>query len=207
VAAHEATKAKPWAASAAVKADELRVRTVGNAECLFRSLSARTTGASIDLTEMAEWVLVSQSTTPDFDTPVNYPSGFKLVNSGAHYERLADGAGGATFTASEWLALGSASAAATSATVTAGGAFTIATDRVFVNPAATLATWVPTFPAGTDDQQIRIYFGGTLTTGTVVTAVTWPATLLGSATYPAEWLAGESAFFRFSTVSGVWRAE
>jgi hypothetical protein len=98
-------------------------------------------------------------------------------------------------------------ATTTTATTTAAGAYTITTDRVYVNPAATLATWVPTFPAGTDDKVIRIFFGGTMTTGVVVTAITWPATLLGAGIYPTQFEAGESATFRFSSVANLWRAE
>lgn len=95
-------------------------------------------------------------------------------------------------------------------THTSGTTVTIsnATTWLIVNPASTLATLTITMPASpTDAQRIEINFGGTLTTGTVVTDITVAGNTGQSilqATTPSSLEAGEALSYRYNSTNLKW---
>lgn len=94
---------------------------------------------------------------------------------------------------------------------TAGATVTIAnsTTILYVDPASTLASLTVTLPATpVNGQEVKISFGGTLTTGTVVTTLsiignTGHTVLNGSNLTFAD--VGEGYIFKFQSSTNLWR--
>lgn len=74
---------------------------------------------------------------------------------------------------------------------------------LIVNPASTLATLTITLPTGVDGQRVDVSFGGTLTSGTVVTAVSFSPTPLQAST-PTLVEAGEIISYRWKASVSKW---
>ena len=93
---------------------------------------------------------------------------------------------------------------------TAGSTVTVTASNswLVVNPASTLATLTVTMPASpTDGQVVEISFGGTITSGNVVTSLTVSPnsgqTLL-QATTPSSVEAGETIRYRYKSSNTKW---
>lgn len=95
-------------------------------------------------------------------------------------------------------------------TITTGTATTIANDVVcvFVNPSALMATHSITMPAAPSDrQEITVWFGGTLTSGTVVTVLSIVANTgqsLLQISAPTTAVAGDCVIYVYYRSSNVW---
>ena len=93
-------------------------------------------------------------------------------------------------------------ASGSSSTITSGSSSAAATDasNIYINPASTLASYTLTLPSvNTEGSLCNIHFGGTLTTGTVVTSLTISApagtTILQTAA-PTTAVAGACIIYR-----------
>ena len=98
----------------------------------------------------------------------------------------------------------------TEQTHTTGATVTIAnsTTILYVNPAVLLATLTVTMPpAPINGQEVKVSFGGTITAGIVITALTVSPnvghTILGSTTSPVN--AGDGYTFKFQQSLNLWR--
>lgn len=93
-----------------------------------------------------------------------------------------------------------------------GAALTLADSRgpiqLIVNPASTLAALAVSFPANPfDNQVVNISFGGTMTTGTVVTAMTVVANTGQGVIEPAapgSSAAGKTVAYRYNASNSKW---
>jgi hypothetical protein len=97
----DVTAAQPWVASKNVYLNELRSVTMLGAIVVLRSQASRTTGATLNATELGFWDLVSQSKPGTFAATTAAIKDFVILNSGYEYRRDATGTTGATFGATE----------------------------------------------------------------------------------------------------------
>jgi hypothetical protein len=99
-----------WSATTAVANQAQRSTTVGTVIIAMISNSARTTGATFNAAEAANWTYLTQSSVQAFPVSSLVLAGFKIVNSGQTYQANTTRVTGATFDVTEqtnWSALSS----------------------------------------------------------------------------------------------------
>lgn len=97
-----------WTAATPVTAGVLRRVTFSGTEIVVRSLSSRTTGATYDAAEAANWLYVSQAQISAFSASAAVNGGVQILQDGVTYTRAATGTTAASFAAdtASWTAIG-----------------------------------------------------------------------------------------------------